>query len=65
MHRRATYFDEKQVIMVLTEVDQADAVFEFLYHECGIHERHAGMVFMETVSRAEFMVAPEGEWEES
>jgi hypothetical protein len=64
MHRRALYYAEKQVIMALVDGNEADSVFEFLYHQAGLHERHAGMIFMERLARGSPLVPPEGDWEE-
>lgn len=44
-------FEEKDVIMVLVDADQAEAIFAFIYGEGGIGERHAGMMFEERILR--------------
>lgn len=44
-------FEEKDVIMVLVDADQAETVFAFIFREGGIGERHAGMMFEERILR--------------
>lgn len=61
--RRSLYREEKQIVVALVEADRADAVFEMLFREARLDERHAGMVFVERVRRASPMPLPEGDWE--
>lgn len=44
--RHRVYSDEKQVLTALVAAEQADAVFELLYHAAGVDVPHAGMVMM-------------------
>ena len=49
-------FDEKDVVLVLVESEQADALFALIHAEGGIGERHAGLMFMERVLRGHPMM---------
>lgn len=49
-------FDEKDVVMVLVEKENADAVFASIYREGRIGERHAGVLFAETILRGHPML---------
>lgn len=49
-------FDEKDVLMVLVDADQAESLFELVYREGGIGERHAGLMFEEKILRGHPMM---------
>ena len=44
--RHRVYADEKQVLTVLVDAAQGDAVFDLIYFAAGINAPHAGMVMM-------------------
>ncbi|MGE5385150.1 MAG: hypothetical protein ACM3SV_04595 [Betaproteobacteria bacterium] len=48
--------DEKDVVLVLTETENADDVFALVYREGGLGEPHVGLVFMEKVLRGHPML---------
>lgn len=56
--RHRVYADEKQILIALVDAQEADAVFEFLYHRAGIDQPHAGMVLMERALRGAFVAPP-------
>jgi hypothetical protein len=47
---------ERDVVMVLVEAPQADAVFRLLYEAGELHVPHQGMIFVEEVSRGHPMM---------
>ncbi len=49
-------FDEKDVVMVLVEKDDADGVFASIYREGRIGDRHAGVLFVEKIMRGHPML---------
>lgn len=49
-------FDEKDVVMVLVDVERSDAVFALAYREGGVGERHAGLMFEERILRGHPMM---------
>lgn len=54
------YFDEKDVLILLVETEFVDAVFSSLFHEAGLNQPGAGMIFMEKVLRGHPMMPFEG-----
>ena len=54
---------EKDILVVAVEAARAEAVFEFIYWEGGIHLPHNGFVFMESIA-ASPIVMPGGETRE-
>jgi hypothetical protein len=53
-------YDEKDVLMVLVDAEQADAVFDLIYRESGIGERHAGVMFQEKILRGHHLMPFDG-----
>lgn len=49
-------FDEKDVVMVLVEKDDADEVFASIYRDGRIGERHAGILYVEKILRGHPML---------
>lgn len=49
-------FDEKDVVMVLVDAENATEIFALIYREGGIGERHAGMIFEEKIMRGHPML---------
>jgi len=47
---------ERDVLLVLVETPQADAIFDLLFHAGELGEPHQGVVFMEEVSRGHPMM---------
>ena len=54
------YFDEKDVLILLVETDFADTLFSSLFHEAGLNQPGAGMIFVEKVLRGHPMMPFEG-----
>lgn len=54
------YFDEKDVLILLVESEFADPIFASLFHEAGLNQPGAGMIFMEKVLRGHPMMPFEG-----
>jgi nitrogen regulatory protein PII len=50
------YFNERDVLIILVEASQADAVFSRVFQEGRIGEQGSGMVFMERVLRGHPMM---------
>lgn len=50
------FWSEKDVLMVLVEAPQADAVFKLLFEAGAIGEPHQGIVFIEAVRRGHPMM---------
>jgi hypothetical protein len=56
-HRQARIvLNEKDVLIVLVEAEQADGIFSRLYHEGNIGQPHVGMLLMEKVLRGHPMM---------
>lgn len=49
-------FDEKDVLLLLVDADQADTLFALVHTEGGMGEPHAGLMFMEKVLRGHPMM---------
>ncbi len=45
-YRRLGDHTEKQFLTVVVAEDQADALFEFIYHEAKINRPHGGLMYM-------------------
>jgi nitrogen regulatory protein PII len=58
-HRRLGDQTEKQILTVVVPDDQADEIFEFIYHEAHIDRPHGGLVFMSNLDRATPFVLPD------
>ena len=58
-HRRLGDQSEKQILTVAVPDDQADEIFEFIYHEAKIDRPHGGLVYMSTLQRATTFVLPD------
>jgi hypothetical protein len=56
--RHRVYSDEKQVLTVVVEAAQGDAVFELIYFTAGLDLPHAGMVMMGKAFRAAGLERP-------
>ena len=54
------YLDEKDVLILLVETEFVDEVFSALFHEAGLNQPGAGMIFMEKVLRGHPMMPFEG-----
>ena len=58
-HRSLGDESEKQILTVVVPDDQADEIFEFIYHEARIDRPHGGLVYMSTLEPATTFVLPD------
>ncbi len=58
-HRSLGDESEKQILTVVVPDDQADEIFEFIYHEARIDHPHGGLVYMGSLERATAFVLPD------
>ena len=50
---------EREIFEVVVPADQADEIFEYIFFEVGMDERHGGMIYMTTAPRSTVMELPE------
>ena len=50
---------EKEILNIVTGADQADAVFEFVFHVAEINHPHGGMMYMASLGAATLFTLPE------
>ncbi len=58
-HRSLGDESEKQILTVVVPDDQADEIFEFIYHEARLDRPHGGLVYMGSLERATTFVLPD------
>ena len=58
-HRSLGDESEKQILTVVVPDDQADEIFEFIYHEAQIDRPHGGLVYMNSLKHATAFTLPD------
>ena len=58
-HRRLGDETERQVLAVMVPQDRADEIFEFLYRTARIDRPHGGLMYMQSLARANPLIVPE------
>ncbi len=58
-YRRLGDQTEKQILTVVVPDDQADEIFEFIYHEAQIDRPHGGLIYVSKLERATPFVLPD------
>lgn len=50
---------EKEILSVVVDAEEADTVFEFIYHEADINRPHGGIMYMHPLARTSKYELPE------
>ena len=58
-HRGIGEQPEKEILTFVVEPDQADEVFEFVYHAAEVDRPHGGIIYMSALTHATHFVLPE------
>jgi hypothetical protein len=50
---------EKEIINIIVEGDQADEIFEYIYHKADINRPHGGLMYMCQLHKATPFILPD------
>jgi nitrogen regulatory protein PII len=58
-HRGMGVRSEKEVLSVVVRAEQADEVFEFIYHQADINRPHGGLIYQSRLDRSTEFTLPD------